>query len=58
MLGWDFKVRGHHGDNNEGKEESCKIVVGLQEYATMQEAGDSLEQFVDISLKNRKENYC
>ena len=35
------------------EDESCKTVAGRQEFATMREAQDSLEQLVEISLKNR-----
>lgn len=36
------------------EDESCTMVVCRQEFATMREAQDSLEQLVEVSLKNRK----
>jgi hypothetical protein len=35
------------------EDEACQKVVGRQEFATMREAQESLEQLVEISLKNR-----
>lgn len=36
------------------EDETCQKVVGRQDFATMREAQDSLEQYVEITLKNRK----
>jgi hypothetical protein len=36
------------------EDETCQKVVGRQEFSTMREAQESLEQLVEISLKNRK----
>jgi hypothetical protein len=35
-------------------DESCQKVVSRQEFATMPEAQECMEAFVEISLKNRK----
>lgn len=36
------------------EDETCQKVVGRQEFATKEEAQASLERFMEISLKNRK----
>ena len=35
------------------EDETCQKVLGRQEFATLREAQESLEQLVEISLKNR-----
>lgn len=36
------------------EDETCQKVVGRQEFASQEEAKESLERLVQISLKNRK----
>jgi hypothetical protein len=36
------------------EDESCRTILGRQEFATKEEAQHSLEQLMEVSLKNRK----
>lgn len=40
------------------EDESCQKVISRQEFSTLKEAQNCLEQFMEISIKNRKnQNY-
>lgn len=54
VVNFSESLQAEHWEAIVYEDERCQVVMGRQEFATLREAQANLEQYMEVSIKNKK----